>query len=297
MLNISVPTYYRYQKAYENGIRSSKKCGRKQLLTPSTKVYIRNLISRCKYLTTKEIYQKCTNLGKICSIGTIKKYLISLKYYHKKAKKKPLLSRKTKKKRLAFCIKNYNCDYKSLVCVDESHFINVPQTGEYYWSKSSKKKDIGVSKVRMNVSIFGAISWKKKYPLYFYDGRLNSERYREILTKYHKMFERYESKIYVVQQDNAPCHNGKKNKEYFNRLGVNFIDHPPSSPDLNSIEHVWGEVKRKVLTYTFSNEQQLKQAITDEWNNFDIEKFRSIQKNWKRRMSFVIRNKGGNGYN
>lgn len=162
-LGISNSTYYRYESAFKNGIRSSVSRGRKPLLCLSSKIYIRNLIERCKYLTTKEIYIKCQNLGKKSSIGTIRNYLHSFNYFHKKAKKAPLISQRNKNKRMAFCIKNYNLDYKSIVCVDECHFINVPLNGNYYWSKSAKPRIIGVSKKRMDISVFGAISYTRKF--------------------------------------------------------------------------------------------------------------------------------------
>lgn len=62
---------------------------------------------------------------------------------------------------------------------------------------------------------------------------------------------------FFVQQDNAPYHMSKSNREHFQSLGIQFLNHPPASPDLDSIEHVWGEIKKKVLTHTYINEESL----------------------------------------
>lgn len=92
----------------------------------------------------------------------------------------------------------------------------------------------------MDISVFGSISYRNNYPLNFYEGRLNSTRYREILTEYYQKFKTFEMENFVVQMDNASCHNGKSNITYFKNFGIHFLKHLPSSPDLNSIEHIWG---------------------------------------------------------
>lgn len=48
-----------------------QKKGRKSILTADIKTYIRNLVRRYKFITTKQIHEKCEKLGKISSIGTI----------------------------------------------------------------------------------------------------------------------------------------------------------------------------------------------------------------------------------
>lgn len=296
-LNVTMRTYYNYMAKVKNGIRSSPKKGRRPKLSVETKTYIRNLVKRCKFITTKQIYDKCQKLNKISSIGTITKYLNSIKYFHYKEKKAPLISQKNKSKRMQFCINYYNFDYTRVICVDECHFINVPLCTNRFWSKNKGRKRIGVSKKRMDVSVFGAISYKRKYPLKFYSGRLNSRRYRDILVEYFEKFERMENDVFFLQQDNAPCHVGKSNKAFFNDLGIKFLNHPPASPDLNSIEHVWGEIKKKVLTHTYTNEESLKKEIKKQWRKYSIKKFRSVQKKWNKRLAYVIKAKGGNGYN
>lgn len=79
----------------------------------------------------------------------------------------------------------------------------------------------------MDLSVFGAISYNKKYNLMFYKGRLNFQRFRQILVEYLKDFKRYEKDNFYIQMDNAPCHAGKNNKEYFESIGMKFIKHPP----------------------------------------------------------------------
>jgi len=53
----------------------------------------------------------------------------------------------------------------------------------------------------------------------------------------------------VVIMDNASFHKSKKTKELIEKTGCELLFLPPYSPDLNPIEKVWSNFKKKVLTY------------------------------------------------
>ena len=49
----------------------------------------------------------------------------------------------------------------------------------------------------------------------------------------------------VVVMDNAPFHKSQKTKELIESAGCKLLYQPKYSPDLNPIENVWANLKRK----------------------------------------------------
>jgi len=73
-------------------------------------------------------------------------------------------------------------------------------------------------------------------------GTLSSPRYLELLKEYLlpvicRIHETIGDPRF--QQDNALIHKGKIVMDWFESVNVDPLNHPPYSPDLNPIEHVW----------------------------------------------------------
>ncbi|CAB1425483.1 unnamed protein product [Pleuronectes platessa] len=74
---------------------------------------------------------------------------------------------------------------------------------------------------------------------------------------------------WVFQQDNAPIHNARLTKTFFQENNITLLDHPACSPDLNPIENIWGWMAREVYKngLQFQTVDALREAIFTTWRN------------------------------
>ncbi len=76
------------------------------------------------------------------------------------------------------------------------------------------------------------------------------------------------------------------------KLKVKVMEWPSMSPDLNSIEHMWGILKRKVKHHHVSNIQQLRDVIMEEWKRTPATTCAALVNSMPRRIKAVLDNNG-----
>ncbi|QRW24128.1 DDE superfamily endonuclease [Rhizoctonia solani] len=98
----------------------------------------------------------------------------------------------------------------------------------------------------------------------------------------------------LVVEDGAPAHKGKLAKQACEELGIKHIAHPPSSPDLNPIEPLWMELKRRVYSTPGARRslEHLWNATEAAWKSFtadDINKYTRKMPSW---VTALVKSKG-----
>ncbi len=109
-------------------------------------------------------------------------------------------------------------------------------------------------------------------PLCFLKSTVNAAIYQDILEHFvlPSADKLYGDADFIFQQDLTPAHTDKGTKSWFNDHGVTVLDWPANSPDLNSIETLWGIVKRKMRDTRPNNADDLKPAIKATWASLHL---------------------------
>ena len=94
------------------------------------------------------------------------------------------------------------------------------------------------------------------------------------------------------QHDNAPPHRSKQTKDWLIENGINVIDWPPYSPDLNVIENCWSYISRRVSAIRPTNVLELKKVVLETWLSIPSEYCSKLFDSLPQRIHDVINRKG-----
>ena len=176
-------------------------------------------------------------------------------------KKKPLLSARHRRKRLAFALKYREWtveDWKRVIWSDETKINRIGSDGkQWVWKQVGEglipREIQGTVKFGGgNIMVWGCMSWEGVGQLAEVEGRMDADQYVAILQG-HLLPSIEESGIpeedAIFQQDNDPKHTSEKAIKWMEDHNISLLDWPPQSPDLNPIEHLWQHVKSELTKY------------------------------------------------
>ena len=283
--------------------------GRPDKLTNQTKCYIVRSISSGQSDTATNITKQLKNDAIVdVNSETVRHTLRKSGLTARKKVKKPRLQHHHKKKRYEFAEKYKDWtveDWKQVIWSDETKVNRIGSDGcKWVWKKSG---DSGIKDREVegtvkfgggSLMVWGCFTAKGVGYLTRIDGGLNAELYVNILNdELIQTLEYYEySKDDIVfQQDNDPKHTSRLAKNWFAENEIEVLDWPPQSPDLNPIEHLWIELKKRLNSY--SNEatsmHQLWERIEETWNSISIETCMNLIESMPNRINAVLKVKGG----
>lgn len=148
--------------------------------------------------------------------------------------------------------------------LDQKHLVYRPCNSRYEPEYVTEQRLSG----RISATYWGAITLNGPISdLVKIDGRFNSEKYIDILSRYVLPFIQETDQDQAFMQDNSPIHTSNIVMEYFSEHPIQLIDWPPYSPDLNPIENVWSIITRDWPTMENRSENALVALIQARWND------------------------------
>ena len=139
--------------------------------------------------------------------------------------------------------------------------------------------------------VWGAISVTGKTELVIIEGNLNAVRYQnEILEPVAIPYLQNLGPNSILQDDNAHPHRGRIITEYLQNLGVERMEWPAVSPDLNPIEYLWDQLGRAVRARVTNATMlaDLRQILVEEWDAIPQQCVTRLVTSMRRRCQAVV---------
>ena len=128
--------------------------------------------------------------------------------------------------------------------------------------------------------IWGCFIKNKMGPLVLIEGTLNAEKYIKLLKQHLIPFinelknnnKNNKNEEFIFQEDNAPCHTAITANNWKNKNDINVLPSPAQSPELNPIENLWNDLKRRIRKHDIKvkNKTELFNLLKDEWYKTDL---------------------------
>lgn len=278
----------KYKKFHK--LENRPKCGRpKKLNEAQIRSIVRN-VKKNPVESAVKISKEMSELsGTDVSDSTIRRALNANGIHGRVPRKKPLISKTNQKRRLDFANKYKNKDisfWNNIIFSDESKFeIFGKRKPAKIWR--TKNSEFAEQNLISTVKHGGG-------NLVFIETTMNKMEYLKILKENLKSsVEKLRlDRCWIFQQDNDPKHTSKIVKEWLLYHTPKQLDHPPQSPDLNPIEHLWEHLDRKIRMKEIRSKDSLKSVIMEEWNKISREVTENLVNSMPRRLQAVIQAKG-----
>lgn len=290
--------YYKKNGTFKNLPRNKPR-----KTTPTTDRQLVRLSKADPFLTSSEIRAQMEKYhGVKISSQTVRRRLQENSLNGRIARRKPNVSKKNIRKRMAFAKEHLRKDvnfWKLIVWSDETKFNVFGNDGKPYVRRpplqelNPKYTKKTVKHGGSSVMVWGCFTSSGVGPIVQIQGNMTGIMYREILQD--NLNGDYVDNLplaWVFQQDNDPKHCSRVVKDWITANHIKCLEWPAQSPDLNPIKNLWGILKRAVAARKPANKASLWHIIQDEWKKITPAQCHALVSSMSRRCAVVIRHKG-----
>ncbi|KAL0153599.1 hypothetical protein M9458_051079 [Cirrhinus mrigala] len=218
----------------------------------------------------------------------------------------PVLTAQHRRARLAFAQEHQNWQvhhWRPVLFTDESRFtLSSCDRRERVWRRQGERYAACnvVQHDRFgggSVMVWGGISMEGRTDLYCLgNGALTAIRYRdEILEPFVRPYADAVGPGFLLMHDNARPHVARVCRQYLEDEGIETIEWPSRSPDLNPIEHLWDIMFRSIRRRQVAPQtvQELRDALTQIWEEMPQDTIRCLIRSMPRRCQACTQARGG----
>jgi len=273
-----------------NSVENKKRTGRKRKTTEKEDLKMIEIVnSNDKYKVSDVIEKmKDDSFTKNISESTVCRRLNGSGYVYGNYAKKPILTEKHKKERLAWAKEHIDYDWSKVIFSDEMS-IWKDRYADKCWYITGNQKIKRMEPHPIKVHIWGCITLGgfEKYSIF--TENQDADKYEEILFEH--LLPIYTDN-FIFQQDNSPVHTSIKIKHFFKKFNIKIIKFPAKSPDLNPIENLWHIIKHNMSKLSNVTNDNFVEKIRICCNNIDYSIIFNTISSMHIRIIKVISNNG-----
>ena len=281
-----------------HSVEEKERSGRHRSTDEETDERIISLAEEKKFITPKEI---ANELQLHVSTRTIRNRLDEIGLYGRVARKEYPFTAEHIRKRLSFA-EGYlhwsESDWDRVLFSDETHIELGPHGQVWVQRPLGAAFDPDYMSTHVphpqRVSLWACFSGMGIGQAEIFIETLDGGRLKEILA--HNLIptahDQFPSGAWWLLQDNDPKHKSKIVQQWLHNNGVNCIDFPPYSPDLNPIENLFSILKRRVEKRRARNTTELEQHLKEEWEGLDHIFLSHLSHSMPSRCHAVVSSKG-----